>query len=186
MPTRISERHAVLGIDPGRTTGVAACHFETEATLKETLLNAEEKKAIEVTGDWMEQACKIAGIIKRFVYRAHIEKEIPFDNIHIAIEDFVLRRRREGGATGDLTSIWVAAGAIALYRGHALGQGPMMHTVDYETWDDADRFTWRQASQAKSFATNARLKLWGLYEPGSEHCKDAWRHVALEVNTVLP
>lgn len=185
-----SDRFAVLAIDPGRTTGVAACHFDAKTTLKETLLNAEEKKAVEVGAfldsegvyqkewaeithmePWLLHSRRIAGVINRFSYRALIECEIPAPNIHIVFEDFVLRRRKEGGATGDLTSIWVMAGAMGRYD-----EG---HVTDMNV-------TFQQAGEAKGFATNARLKLWGLYEPGSEHCKDAWRHLATLANKLIP
>lgn len=162
--TKSDDRFAVMGIDPGGTTGVAACYFEKRETLKETLLNATNKKEAEVTGNYLEQGSKLAQMMMRFTYTANVEHGIPLPNVQIAIEDFVLRRLREGGATGNLTSCWVAAAATALYGGE-------VH--------------WQTASQAKQKANNQRMKLWGLYVPGSEHKKDAWRHVAVRADALV-
>lgn len=35
------------------------------------------------------------------------------------------------------------------------------------------------AGQAATYATNARLRYWGLWVVGREHERSAWRHVAL-------
>lgn len=158
-----------------------------EETLKESLNNAEMKKAVEVEGTWLQQAFKIAVIMEQFAFRAHVEHYVPIDDIHFVFEDFILRRKRQGGATGNLTSCWVAAGAVALYLGHPLVNGDNMTLITgYEIWgDQEERIHWQQASLAKGKATNDRLKLWGLYEPGSEHCKDAWRHLATLADKLL-
>lgn len=175
------DRLAILAVDPGRTTGIAAAYVPRRQTLKESLLAATHKKAVEVVGkrpgdeitymeDWLLHSRRIYNIMKRFECAALIENEIPAYNIHFVFEDFVLRRKREGGATGDLTSIWVMAGAIGRYDEGVVS----MLQIHYQ-----------QASLAKGKATNERLKLWGLYEPGSEHRKDAWRHLATLADKLL-
>jgi hypothetical protein len=130
--------------------------------LRATLNSIETRKAIEVSGEWIEQAREISGLIDRFVFTANVEQSIALPNIHVVFEDFVLRRRQQGGATGDLTSVWVAAGTVA--------------RIDRPV-------TWQMPSMAKGFATNERLKSWGLWEVGSEHKRDAWRHFATYVNS---
>ena len=131
--------------------------------MKETMLAAFKKKAVEVEGSWIEQAKQIAAMMNNFQYTANVAHEIPLYNIHFAVEDFVLRRRVEGGATGNLTSCWVAGGMVAIFGSE-------------------QSIRWRQASEAKTFAKDSRLKLWDLWEVGSAHLRDAWRHVACEVN----
>lgn len=160
------QTHAIMGIDPGGTTGIAACYVSVRPTMKETMLAATRKKSIEVPGDYLSQGKQIASLMNGFMYKANVENEIPLSNIHFAIEDFVLRRRMEGGATGNLTSCWVAAAAVAIFGSES-------------------NIKWRQASQAKTYATDARLKLWGLWTVGSAHQRDAWRHLASEVNEVV-
>lgn len=165
-PQVISEReHAFLALDPGGTTGVAAAYVTSYATLKESLLSARLKKAMEVTGDWLEQARTLSDIMWRFQYTANVEHSIPMDCIHFAIEDFVLRMP---AVTPNMTSIWVAAATVAIFN------------------PTGKLIKWQQPSQAKGFATDARLKLWGLYNVGeSAHERDAWRHVATCVNANL-
>ena len=171
--------HAVIAVDPGRTTGVAAGYFDLKPTLKETLRGGTNKKAIEVPGQWLAQSRELHGIVWRFVFRANVDHQLPLDNIHLVIEDFVLRRRQAGGATGDLTSIWVAAALCGSLVSPSGSEGS-------EVWPpDPFSVYWQQPSSAKSLATNERLKLWDLYEVGSEHKRDAWRHVALRVNRIL-
>lgn len=159
----VSEKlHAVMGIDPGGTTGVAAAYVPAMGTLKASLRAATRKKAIEVTGDWLEQARQLADLMNRFQYTANVENGIELRNVHYAIEDFVLRMP---AATTNLTSVWVAAAATALFA-------PTLSGV-----------TWQTPAQAKGFATDSRLKLWHLYTRGeSAHERDAWRHVALCAN----
>lgn len=157
------DRYAVMGIDPGGTTGIFACYVYSFDTVKETLMEATNKKSVEVVGNYLEQGKQIAAIMNNFEYTANVEHEIPQGNIRFAIEDFVLRRKGEGGATGNLTSCWVAAAAIGIYGSDA-------------------RVKFRQASEAKTFATDARLKSWGLYERGSAHTRDATRHACCEIN----
>lgn len=173
---------AILAVDPGKTTGVAAAYVPQLETLKDSLLAATHKKAKEVRGidpeaevptsieDWLIHSRRIYNIMKQFEFTAIIENQIPAPNVHYVFEDFVLRRKKEGGATGNLTSIWVMAGAIGRYD-EGVVSSLQIH--------------YQQASLAKGKATNERLKMWGLYEPGSEHTKDAWRHLATLADRLL-
>lgn len=173
--------HAVLAVDPGNTTGVAAAYFDFKWTLIETLQGKQAAKSVEVDGDWLKQGYLIAEMMWRFLYRANVENGIPIPRIHFVFEDFVLRRRESGGATGNLTSCWVAASAVTAFKLVCVreARGPLLKSIL------AEDIKWTQASQAKGFATNDRLKIWKMYEVGSEHKRDAWRHVALRVNEIL-
>lgn len=159
--------HAFMAIDPGGTTGVAAGYVATHPTRKKTLETMQFHKALEVNGDWLSQAKQLANLMDRFVMNANVEKRLPFSNIHISAEDFVLRRRQEGGATGNLTSVWVIAGAVALFNNPNI------------------EIRWQQPSAAKTLATDQRLKEWDLWAVGSAHCRDANRHLCLHIDHVL-
>jgi hypothetical protein len=184
MPsTDRTEGLAILAIDPGRTSGVAAAYVPRLGTLKDSLRAATHKKAIEVKGidlhaeiptneeDWVIHARRLQNIINKFSFRALLDAGYWPEDIHVVFEDFVLRRKKQGGATGNLTSVWVMAGAIASFKNSVVSSPANFH--------------YQQASLAKGKATNARLKQWGLYEPGSEHCKDAWRHLATLADKLL-
>jgi hypothetical protein len=162
-------RHAVLAIDPGGTTGVAAAYCTPAYGRKETIESMELSKSLEVSGTWDEQALQLAKIIERFVFTANVEQALPMENIHIAWEDFILRRRQEGGATGNLTSIWVMAATMGRVA-------ELLADIDVK---------YQQPSQAKSLATNERIKRWGLWVVGSEHERDAWRHWVLRVDSLI-
>lgn len=163
---------AILGIDPGGTTGVAAGYFDLRPTRKETIGTLRNAKSAEVEGSWLEQGVRLAEIINKFVYTANVENSIPLPNISVAIEDFILRRREAGGATGNLTSVWVAAAMMGAY----VRTMPVNYNV---------RFKWQQPSSAKNLATDARLKDWGLWVKGSAHKRDAWRHIILRLDELI-
>jgi hypothetical protein len=158
--------HSVLAIDPGGTTGVFGGWVDLKPTMKQTMLTGLlSRKAEEVTGSWLEQVNKLAAIAMSFHF-ASKESLIPMQNRHVVCEDFVLRRRQQGGATGNLTSVWVAAGFAAVINEVAM-------------------VGWQQPSSAKTFASDDRLRLWGLWIPGSAHKRDAARHFALKVNLLV-
>ncbi len=160
--------HAVMAVDPGGTTGVYAGWVDLKPTRRETLTKGKlNEKAVEVTGDYLEQARRLSQIFVGFSFACN-EANIGVANRHLAIENFVLRRRQEGGATGNLTSIWVAA-AFAC----SISELP------------ASEVTWQMPSSAKALATDQRLKDWGLWIKGSTHKRDAARHFALLVDSLI-
>jgi hypothetical protein len=169
--------HAVLAVDPGGTTGVAGGYVELQSTLKATLATLSRRKAVEVEGPWLDHGKQIAKIMSNFVFTANVENGLPLDNIHIVFEDFVLRMP---ASTANLTSIWVAAGAVAMYQHRA----PLL-SGEGEVELDPVPIIWQQAGQAKSLASNDRLRLWDLWEVGSAHKRDAWRHFAVRVNKLV-
>ncbi len=174
---------AVLAIDPGGTTGVAAGYVDLQPTRRETLATLSNAKSVEVEGNYLEQAVKLDNIFKNFVYTANVEQSIPLQNIHIAIEDFVLRRRKEGGATGNLTSCWVAAAMTGMWSKIVIRMDDGKQITEYAT--KSENIHWQQPSEAKTLMTNERLKQYGLWVIGSEHERDAWRHFGLRVDKCM-
>lgn len=181
MPSK--HEHAVLGVDPGETTGIFAGYVNLQETMNDTMETLHNHKAAEVSGSYLEQSIAIAQIMNRFMYTANVEWQIPIFNIHFVFEDFVLRRREEGGATGNLTSCWVAAGAVASFcTAWDRGSNTILETSGLGN----PSIKWRQASTAKQYAKNERMKRWGLWQRGSAHQTDAARHFACEVNDLIP
>jgi hypothetical protein len=161
------DQHAVFTVDPGGTTGVVGGYVELRPTMRQTMQTLSMAGSTEVHGSWDQQALEIAELWERFHDKAVATIGLPEENVHMAIEDFVLRRRQAGGATGNLTSCWVAAATVARCN------------------LPSDYVVWQQPSEAKGFATNERLRMWGCYEVGSEHRRDAWRHFCSLVNKLI-
>lgn len=44
---------------------------------------------------------------------------------------------------------------------------------------------WQQPGSVKNFATDKRLRRWDKWVRGSDHQRDAWRHVASRLNALL-
>jgi len=51
--------------------------------------------------------------------------------------------------------------------------------LKWASWRMGHMFTLQQASAAKKFSTNDRLKEFGWYTPGMDHANDACRHLLL-------
>lgn len=165
MPSGV---HAVFAVDPGGTTGVAAGHYELLGSMKKTMLEGRRMhKTAEVKGTWKQQGKAIAAMINKFLYTAQVEYAIPATAVHVVFENYLADPRRVGAGATNLDPVWVAAAACA-----------------YLDRDDLD-LTWQTASQAKSYATNDRLRLWDLWVQGSEHMRDANRHLAWRVNQLV-
>lgn len=124
------------------------------------------QKSVDVHGTWLEQAYRLMELVNRFRYTAQVEHGIPATHVHVGVENYT---RRPTSSDSNLTSVWVAAGMTTL--------------LPCETRDD---LAWFEPSACKRFATNDRLRLWGLWERGvSEHRKDAKRVLALLANNVI-
>jgi len=182
--------HAILAIDPGGTTGVAAGYMELEETRRKTVEGMTNRKSVEVTGDYLGQAVKLDNIFRHFIFTANVSYGIPLPNIHLAIENFVLRRREAGGATGNLISIWVAAAFAGMMCKHFTlveSEGGAIAVEALTVLDDepAKAISWQNASDAKHVANDERLKSYGLWVVGSAHERDAFRHIVLRVDKLL-
>jgi hypothetical protein len=84
----------------------------------------------------------------------------------VVIEDFILRERTQSRDL--LAPVRLAAKLddrlyVTNWRGNLTYQSP---------------------SDAKSIITDERLKQWGLYETGSPHIRDAWRHLVKRLRDI--
>jgi hypothetical protein len=124
----------------------------------------------EVDGPFYEQAMQINDAITEWFAEATFDY-VRVDQQYVVIEDFVLQRKKRGGATGNLTSCWVAGGLHTLLE--ACPKTPIQ--LDY------------QQPVEMRFATPARMKMWGLWQPtvGQQHARAAARHWAAAVNKLV-
>lgn len=116
----------------------------------------------EVTGRPAEQAEEIMG--EWLEWRAQMILEEAADVV-FACESFQLR---PGAKSGN-----VLAGVY------------IMGAFDLVARDKGFEIEYQTAGQMKGYATNNRLKRWGLWVPGRDHRRDALGHLALQVNKRL-
>lgn len=184
----IPERFAIMTVDPGRTTGVAQGMFNaarlarptTRAVLARAVrkgaLRVAEVRAAEDPGPHAGSAHQAAILYRAwmdFNFRATVELGIPIPDVHLVIEDFALRQR-----SADLDPVEVTHAFLAYLRGEtgtwaALSLAP------------EGRLHFQTPSEAIGYATNARLRAWGVWTVGKEHGRDATRHLALRVSKIL-
>ena len=171
---------AVFVCDPGETTGVGGGFYVPKGTLKKTLTEGRlAHKTQEVRGDYLKQGREIATLMMRFQYTANVERGISLENVHFVFEDFVLRRRRAGGATGNLTSCWVAASATALYTSAFV----YLDSSSGQWVANKREIVWQQPSEGMFYKD--RLHDFDLWVPGSEHERVVNMHLACRVSKLL-
>jgi hypothetical protein len=154
--------HAIFALDPGGTTGVAYGIVELKKTVRSTLAGIDYRHAVEVNGNYRQQAAKL-DVLHGVWITDCLRHGIPEERRHVTAEDFVLRMP---ATTTNLTSIWV----VAAFHG-VIG-------LDVE-------IAYYKADKTKAFGSDDRLRLWGLWERGSAHKRDAWRVFATHLDKVL-
>jgi hypothetical protein len=153
---------AVYTLDPGGRSGTANGVFIAQKTLVSTM-RAHSVEAKEWEGDSVLQAANIARDYHDFYRRA---KASRIDRVELVVEEFRLRQMAVELSPVEVTFALKAYLNVLKLPGVTVFQS---------------------ASQAKSFATSPRLKRWGLYAVGrgSDHKRDATRHLALRVSTII-
>lgn len=150
----------ILAIDPGGTTGWSLLVLRRTAGFsQDELLDTNQDICLNQKLNWWHGQIDC---IRDQQLGVHQLKRIMDDwpTAAIVMESFFLRKTRLGI---DLSPVEI----IAQIRGHLYYQGRTMHM--------------QQPSQAKTTATDDRLRLWGCYtsEGGLQHARDADRHAIL-------
>ena len=144
-----------MAIDPGGTTGVAFGVFRPRKMAKSTMVYARGANRL-----WTQE---VKGTPREQaselfdIWQSFMVSGPP--KTHLVIEDFQLRTQN-----ADLSPVRITAGLEALLNRDIERQMP---------------------SSAKSFLTDARMRDWGLWVVGSDHERDAMRHLALKVSRLL-
>lgn len=125
----------------------------------------------QVSGDFRTQAGAIANTLRDWFASWSLDYVAPA-NHHVVIENWDTMRQKQGR---QIISAWIAAGLDCLLTEGV--NGPLK----------PEQITYYNASQAKQYATNERLKLWNLYDltTGKPHARDASRHWATKVNELV-
>jgi hypothetical protein len=160
-----------MAIDPGLRTGVAigswAAGARTPADIEISMSYTLGPEPDEVA-----QARELATLW--FDVRSQF-----FPNVDLVIEDFILIRLNSSARSG----ISPARVAAAL-QGYRAATADVYERQGYGPTAPID-VVWQQPGQAKGFATDSRLRHWGLWVKGTHaaHQRDAIRHIALRFAT---
>lgn len=155
-------RLAVFAIDPGGTTGCARGLFDLGfRSVEEIVLNAVELESWELTGDWRRQSEALA----REVYGWPAELVMTVGAVSdydVVVESFEHRPGR--ALSGDpYVPVKIAARLEGLMVNffNKPGQRPLVY----------------QAPSERAVVSDSMLRDLGLWTVGSDHERDAWRHV---------
>lgn len=156
-------------VDPGGSTGLAWSRVRDEGTIAERLAARSHHGSMTLEHpDWLHQAEEIARHWARFRAECHLAG-LP---AYYICEDFILTHMGSSDREG-LYPVWVGAAAL----GFRTGVARMYEEANFGRSAPIE-VVWQQPSDAKGYATDERLKRWGLWLPGKAHERDAWRHLA--------
>lgn len=193
MSVREVERCAIMTVDPGGKTGIAYGWFNLAADSVGSCIARAKRKgsitAIELAGDPIAQGVELHNIYLEFVFRSHVELQLPYDAIHVVFEDFQLRQKH-----ADLAPVKITAAFDSLLR-EKISKKQITkkskktdHAVKLRTISQFACYvipTLQSPSNAMTYATNDRLRAWDAWIVGSEHARDAMRHLCLKINALL-
>jgi len=168
---------AVFAIDPGKATGLASGIFdETQKSMYQVLKKAKRLQTTTISGTPVSQARQLSARWRSFRSLTYALDGVPLENIYMLIEDFQISPTTPPGEQilWAMKVTWCLVG----YRHGGADEwdrqvAPPLAPVEIE---------WQSPSQAKSYATDERLRRWGLWVKGKDHERDALRHVAAFLN----
>lgn len=173
-------RYGIMGLDLGGVSGVTtwigdvrsgdsisgtlrAGRFEwTQVDCGKGTADGERRGAERIAGEWLD-----------FEFECCLSS-VPVGNRLLCIEDYRLRSRPGGMAGGSMARVGLSSPRLA-----GLVEGMLVRAIPGE------RIIRTVPATSKSFATNARLKDWGLWCRGGEHARDAARQIAVQVARFL-
>ena len=163
---------AIFAVDPGQTTGVATGLLDLgQITVKKAMGRARAKGNLVTwneTGSHVDQAWSLSRRICDYYFNVHIERGlIAFNSFFVVSEDFNLRIM-----SADLTPVRLNAGLETL-----------LSPAFKQRWGQI--YSKQSASEAKSFCSNDMLDRWGLLRGRTPHERDALRHLAKRLDTLL-
>lgn len=142
----------VLAVDPGGVSGVAWVRFKLDELRDIEGLLRSKLECGEVAGGFLDQCKRLSRALE------------VVNPTHVVVENFMLR-----------------VGGPMLSRTDGLIPVRLIGAIELLVWqrDPALCFNLQNASSAKSIATDARLKDWGLWMVGQDHARDAIRHLVV-------
>lgn len=157
---------AIMAVDPGTTTGVARGVFEQCASVWEGVASGPWE-SWEATGPPAEQAWEIMGEFFDWTQTLRKQRILPV----LAMEDFVVGLGPGAASKRELLDpVRVANACEAL----SISRAGMYWT----------RIQYQQPSE-RTIYTNDRLRKHGMWVKGSDHRRDAVRHMILRYSKII-
>jgi hypothetical protein len=171
---------AIFAVDGGNATGLAWGIFDDQAGSVEAALASNHasgsmtinhrvrrngKMMVVNPHDDYQQIVKIATQFLAFRREAIANGCSVADEIELVVEDFILMPGAHAGGKDGVASVRIAWGLA----GYLL---------------DEHQVIW-QAPSLMSYATDERLKRWGIWVPGRDHERAAWKHIAARLNKII-
>lgn len=168
------DKVAICAVDGGTTTGAARGIFPLQADSVWAGLAAGKWESWEVDGSPSEQAWELIGEYAEWIEWPHHKsmKKLGVVRYELVFEDFVVRLGPGASSKRNLLDperVFWACDTLCLKR-------------DGMRWAFPTR---QQPSEAINFATNERLRRHSMWVKGSEHRRDAVRHMCKRYSTVL-
>lgn len=162
-----------FAVDGGITTGLCWGIFPTKGTTEEQVQKAKRLTFEQVpsVGPYSEEFPELAGALK--IYDIWFDWNEKLETLglyptRVIIEDFRIRTKVMTRSV--LASVRICNLLMGMM---SVGEEAGMEYLHLPTLYDP--------SQSKSFATNERLKRWGLWAKGKPHSRDAARLIALDL-----
>lgn len=170
------KQFAIFAVDPGTTTGVARGTFvpvyggDTKAHLD----FCADRESWEVTGSPREQAAEIVG--EFLDWRAHLFLDLGYEAsmVFFVMENFLLRPQKARGAGSDKHMLDPVRVGYAI-EGCSVDPVGMTVRFDIEY----------QTPTEKAGLTSDRLRRLDAWVVGSEHRRDATRHMIVKLRACM-
>jgi hypothetical protein len=183
---RVPQVFAVMTMDPGTTSGVArgvfAPGYIESGMLADVFQEAKDSGQVETwetEGPTGQQAAEIAEEYRDWGSLIHIQLAVPWKDIHFVTESFELRPNKAHGAGSDknmLDPVRVISGVDALFE---------FWNSNNEREEQDDYMIEYQTPQTGTRMTSDRLRAYDAWVVGSEHRRDAMRHLLQKASDVL-
>jgi hypothetical protein len=166
----------VFACDPGGATGLAWGIFNPHAkSIEEMLSTRMDAGSTTVTGDERAQIREVAALWSSFYSACVRSALLPIDHVWLVFEDFVYAP----GVNYEGESAKISTALIWGIEGYRMGKrDAFLERARGPVKSSMPSMMLQTASEAKTFATNARLKEWGVWVVGREHERSAWQHIA--------
>jgi hypothetical protein len=147
--------------------------FDPHADLEASLRGRTHEGSATVDGDIRNQIRVVSTRWRSFYQVCVQEALLPHDHVWYVCENFIFH----GNYGGD--SAVVSTAIIWGVEGYRMGRADQWAAGHGRRQISVPPAVLQTAGDAKSFASDARLKDWGLWIKGKDHERSAWRHLAL-------